>query len=99
MSVLWSYPNIFNLNDIDEFIKSAFTKREKQIIDLLRCGFKDKYIAGKLFISLPTARKHLRVIYEKIGVSSKSEFIAIYYCIVQSKSVTKLYLLYFPFSI
>ncbi len=79
MSVSWSYPNIFNLNDIDEFIKAEFTKREKQIIDLVRCGFKDKYIADKLFVSLPTIRKHLRIIYDKSGVSSKSEFIAIYY--------------------
>lgn len=79
MSVSWSYPNIFNLDDIDNLTKTEFTAREKQIIDLLRCGFKDQYIADKLYISLPTVRKYLRTIYDKSGVSSKSQFIAIYY--------------------
>ncbi|HKR05099.1 MAG TPA: response regulator transcription factor [Bacteroidia bacterium] len=49
--------------------------REKEIIHLLAQGLVYKEISEKLFISPQTVRTHLRNIYEKLHVSTKTEAI------------------------
>ncbi|MCW8311151.1 response regulator transcription factor [Sphingobacterium sp. InxBP1] len=47
--------------------------REKDVLDLLVEGYSYKMIADKLFISMDTVRSHIKKIYEKLQVNSKSE--------------------------
>jgi len=49
------------------------TKREIEILNLLVEGVDNQDIADKLFISLQTVRNHIRHIYEKLQVHSKSQ--------------------------
>lgn len=50
--------------------------REKEVLNLLVEGFSYKLIADKLFISMDTVRSHIKKIYEKLHVNSKSEAVA-----------------------
>ena len=51
-------------------------EREKQVLSLLVEGHTYKTIATALFISVDTVRSHIRSIYEKLHVHSKSEAVA-----------------------
>lgn len=57
---------------------AALTDREKEILDLLTQGFANKEIADKMQISVTTVRTHLRHIYEKLHIRSRSEAIVKY---------------------
>ncbi|QRR01371.1 response regulator [Dyadobacter sandarakinus] len=50
--------------------------REQDVLELLVDGYSYKLIADKLFISLDTVRSHIKRIYEKLQVNSKSEAVA-----------------------
>jgi len=50
--------------------------REQDVLELLVEGYSYKLIADKLFISLDTVRSHIKKIYEKLQVNSKSEAVA-----------------------
>ncbi len=47
--------------------------REREVLDLLAQGLPDKEISAKLSISLPTVRYHLKHIYDKLHVRSRTE--------------------------
>ena len=49
------------------------TTREREILSLLVDGLGNEEISNKLFISLQTVRNHIRHIYEKLHVHSKSQ--------------------------
>lgn len=51
------------------------TERENEILSCLANGFANKEIADKMNISVPTVRTHLRHIYEKLHVRSRTEAI------------------------
>jgi DNA-binding NarL/FixJ family response regulator len=51
----------------------ALTKREIEILSNLVEGLDNQQIADKLFISIQTVRNHIRHIYEKLQVHSKSQ--------------------------
>lgn len=52
------------------------TPRELEVLDLLIQGFDNKMIAEKLFLSTFTIRAHIRNIYEKLHVHTKSQAVA-----------------------
>lgn len=47
--------------------------REKEILELLAKGLRYKEIADKLFLSTETVRTHIRNIYEKLQVNSRTD--------------------------
>ena len=49
------------------------SNREKEVLGYLIKGYTYKAIAAELFISMDTVRKHVRHIYDKLHVNSKSE--------------------------
>lgn len=55
--------------------KYQLTKREIEIVELIRQGLKYKAIGEQLFISERTVTTHVQNIFEKTGVSSKVELI------------------------
>jgi DNA-binding NarL/FixJ family response regulator len=54
------------------------SSRETQILDLLSTGKRDKAIAEELHISVDTVHSHLRRIYEKMQVHSRTEAVVKY---------------------
>ena len=54
---------------------AALTAREREILDLVAGGANNQDIADQLFISEKTVRNHLTAIFDKIGVSSRSQAI------------------------
>lgn len=52
---------------------SSLSNREKELLELLAKGYRYKEIAEKLFISVETVRTHIRNIYEKLQVHSRTE--------------------------
>lgn len=51
------------------------TPREQEILNYLAMGYRYKEIAALLFISVETVRTHIRNIYEKLHVNSRTEAI------------------------
>jgi RNA polymerase sigma factor (sigma-70 family) len=54
----------------------ALTAREQEVLECLAKGFLYKEIADKLGISYETVRTHIRRIYEKLQVRSRTEAVA-----------------------
>jgi DNA-binding NarL/FixJ family response regulator len=50
--------------------------REQQVLQFLVNGYSYKMIATEMFISIDTVRSHIKKIYEKLHVNSKSEAVA-----------------------
>lgn len=59
-------------------VSSNLTPRENEILELLTKGFLYKEIAGELSISIDTVHNHLRKIYEKLQVHSRTEAVVKY---------------------
>ena len=55
----------------------GLTRRERDVLRLLTEGQSDKAIADALFLSRPTASKHVAAILGKLGVSSRAAAVAI----------------------
>jgi DNA-binding NarL/FixJ family response regulator len=56
--------------------QSSLTFREKEVLHLLVQGRSYKLVSHELSISIDTVRTHVRHIYDKLKVSSKSEAVA-----------------------
>jgi DNA-binding NarL/FixJ family response regulator len=56
----------------------SLTEREKEVLAALAKGYAYKEIAGQLNISFETVRTHLRTIYEKLHVHSRTEAVLKY---------------------
>jgi DNA-binding NarL/FixJ family response regulator len=52
------------------------TEREKEILSALVQGSDNREIGEKLFISYETVRNHLKHIYEKLHVNSRSQAVS-----------------------
>jgi len=53
--------------------RTLLSEREKEIVQLLAQGFRNKEIGEKLFISERTVKNHLHNIFDKLGVSDRLE--------------------------
>ena len=65
-------------NDPHQEGLGALTAREREILNLLARGRSNRDIAEELFITNKTVKNHLSRIYEKIGVHSRAEAIALW---------------------
>ena len=68
----------FQQPSIKSDTKVSLTKREEEILGFLAQGFFYKEIAGSLSISVETVRTHIRNIYEKLQVRTRTEAILKY---------------------
>ncbi len=55
----------------------GLTHRETEVVRLLARGLAPKDIAAELLLSVHTVRDHVKAIYEKVGVSSRGELVAV----------------------
>lgn len=53
--------------------KPRLSNREEAILHLVSKGYVNKQIAGELYISVDTVKKHLQNIYRKLGATNKIE--------------------------
>jgi DNA-binding NarL/FixJ family response regulator len=58
--------------------EGVLSRREQEVLDELAQGLGNQAIAERLFVSQDTVKSHLRKIYRKLGVSSRSEAVALY---------------------
>ena len=58
---------------------ATLSNREKEILELLSRGLMYKEIAGALFISQETVRKHVYHVYEKLHVTNRVEAVNKFY--------------------
>jgi DNA-binding NarL/FixJ family response regulator len=54
----------------------TLTPRESEVLDLLSMGYRAKEVAARLGVGIDTVNTHIRHIYNKLHVSSRSEAIA-----------------------
>jgi len=52
---------------------SPISARERQVVELVSQGFKNREIAQRMFISEQTVKNHLHNIFDKLGVSDRLE--------------------------
>jgi DNA-binding NarL/FixJ family response regulator len=52
------------------------SEREKEVLQYLVKGYSYKMIAAEMYIAIDTVRSHIKKIYEKLHVNSKSEAVA-----------------------
>lgn len=53
--------------------KRLLSEREKQVVQLVAQGYRNKEIGGRLCISEQTVKNHLHNVFEKVGVSDRLE--------------------------
>jgi RNA polymerase sigma factor (sigma-70 family) len=51
---------------------STLTDREREVLNLLAEGLTNKEIAEKLFVTTNTVKRHLKAIFEKLEVHTRS---------------------------
>lgn len=68
--------NLFKLFAPPEKSELGLTEREKDVLDLLVAGLSNDEVSNKLFISPLTVKNHIRHIYEKLHVHSRSQVVA-----------------------
>jgi LuxR family maltose regulon positive regulatory protein len=56
-----------------EGLTGELSKREEEVFDLMAHGSSNREIASALFISEPTVKVHIRHIFRKLGVRSRTE--------------------------
>lgn len=68
--------------------KPLLSDREREIVQLVASGLRNKEIGEKLFISEQTVKNHLHNIFEKLGVSDRLELAlyAIHHKLIQNAS-------------
>lgn len=63
----------FQRNNDAHVLMSQLSSRQKEILQYLAEGYRYKEIADKLYVSTETVRTHIRNIYEKLQVQSRTE--------------------------
>jgi len=61
--------------DAEEMKIASLTPRERQVIDLICRGLRNKEVAGQLHISLATVSHHLTSIYRKLEVEDRTSLV------------------------
>lgn len=65
----------FSKNNKPNIEVSNLSNREKEVLEYLAKGYRYKEIAATLFLSVETIRTHIRNIYDKLQVQSRTEAI------------------------
>lgn len=61
--------------DVEELKYASLTSREREVIDLICEGLRNKEVSIRLQISLPTVSHHLTSIFRKLAVSDRTSLV------------------------
>jgi DNA-binding NarL/FixJ family response regulator len=61
--------------DAEEIKLASLTPREREVIDLICRGMRNKEVAKELHISLATVSHHLTAVYRKLGVEDRTSLV------------------------
>ncbi|GEO09592.1 response regulator [Segetibacter aerophilus] len=67
---------MFSTIHADKGEQYNLSEREKEVLALLVNGYSYKMISAEMYIAIDTVRSHIKKIYEKLHVNSKSEAVA-----------------------
>lgn len=67
---------VVNAGGEDASSEPLLTNREREVLGLLADGLGNKQIAARLGISTNTVKSHLELLFDKLGVSSRTEAVA-----------------------
>jgi len=73
---------VFPFLDVRELGRNpldTLTDRERRLVGLLAQGLSNKELARELDVSLNTVKFHLRNVFEKLSVRSRTQVVALYY--------------------
>ncbi|GAB1475291.1 hypothetical protein MASR2M70_01230 [Bacillota bacterium] len=73
VAIVYDYATIFSNLMLSLRTANNLTDREFEILKYVINGHSNQEIASLLFISIPTVKKHLTSIYQKIGITGKSQ--------------------------
>lgn len=59
------------INNMDKYITSPLTDREKDVLLLVREGYTNREIAQKLYITEFTVKSHVSNIFKKLQVANR----------------------------
>lgn len=62
----------------DAFVR-PLTTREREVTDLVVQGWSNREIARSLVVSEETVKTHVKIVFEKLVVSSRAELAAVYW--------------------
>lgn len=65
----------------------TLTRRERALIERLARGYSNRDLAAELDISVNTVKFHLRNLFEKLSVNSRTQAIALYYSSVSGQPI------------
>ncbi len=71
----FKYTELLSLEAIEKKYGTNLTDREKEIIPLLCAGQTNEQIAKKIFLSINTVKFHIKSIYDKLQVNTRSQLI------------------------
>jgi DNA-binding NarL/FixJ family response regulator len=74
----------FRSRSVARGVAVTLTAREEEVLSLLSKGYANKEIADKLGMAYETVREHLKHIYEKLHVHSRTEAVARYFASADS---------------
>ncbi len=57
-------------------LSEPLTTREMEVLKLIESGLSNAEIAAKLFISLPTVKRHISNIYFKLGSNNRTQAVS-----------------------
>jgi LuxR family maltose regulon positive regulatory protein len=60
-----------------KLLTEPLTVREVEVLNLIQAGCSNQDIANQLVISIPTVKRHISNIYNKLGVESRTQAVAI----------------------
>ena len=63
-------------DQVNRFVVEPLTDKEKEVLNLLQSGLRNKDVAVKANISLTTTKWHLKNVYAKLNVSNRTEAVA-----------------------
>ncbi|QPA33353.1 response regulator transcription factor [Anoxybacillus caldiproteolyticus] len=61
------------------FFSELLTSREMDVLKYIVQGYSNREIAEKLYISVHTVKNHITNIFQKLGVTDRSQVIAMVY--------------------
>ncbi len=69
-------PDFASQKDLSAQFRESLSVRELEVLGLMAAGLTNREIAGKLFISAETVKKHTSSIYAKFGVGTRTRAVA-----------------------